>query len=349
MRRSFLALFIGLVAVPANAGEMYYQTTYNWVIYAANESTRTLRIALNSTEYPHGQVLRMTRYNHAGSNGQALLQVYPATSAIQLVYRQPNGVVTTKDVTNLGGNDMKPTYPSSLAQDDRFFSFKTQNSTGRFSIWRLNVTVDQALAADYVPPSDYNDPRLQLVVDEQKDTSPANAENYAHTWSPDGTRLAYMDRWANASGTRISSIRVKDLASGSTDPFADVSLRDWPIATNTSMAVIQWSPVSDAILNCEQAGGVWAVHADSPGAFSWIAQNKTSKVGTSTVVEKATLPRWRPDGQAIGFSYRKDTTSRTGSVTTVWYAAEMGANGWPAVLFTGSDPRNEHQTYGWTP
>src|SRR4051794_22469925 len=108
MRRLLLALTLGLVAAPSYAGDMYYRTQNSFDIKAVPVTGGTPRVVLRSTEYKVGYIYGMTRYNHVGSNGQALLQSYPLDGSspvnLQLIYRAPSGMVVTKPVTNLGSN-----------------------------------------------------------------------------------------------------------------------------------------------------------------------------------------------------------------------------------------------------
>ena len=74
VRRLLLTLPLCLLATPSNAGEMYYRTPgdpNSGNIYAVNENGGTPRVVLNNSEYSAGYTAAMTRFNHAGSNGQA--------------------------------------------------------------------------------------------------------------------------------------------------------------------------------------------------------------------------------------------------------------------------------------
>lgn len=117
MRRLLLALLLGLVAAPSDAGEMYYRNLGGSAdVLAVSEATGATRAVLKGTEYTLGLQYGLTRFNHAGSNGQALVQGQSASLAdIQLVYRLPNGTVVTKFVTKLGGNALKPSAAPQLA------------------------------------------------------------------------------------------------------------------------------------------------------------------------------------------------------------------------------------------
>ncbi|WP_406698913.1 hypothetical protein V5E97_08500 [Singulisphaera sp. Ch08] len=322
MRRLVLAVLLGLVAARSDAGELYYSTPgdpNSRNIYAVNENGGTPRVVLYGSEYPSGSIAGMTRFNHAGSNGQALVQAKPYSAPaadIQLVYRASNGQVITRPVTDLEGEGLNPYGDPELAQDDSFFSFRARDGAGRSTIWRLNVTVDQALAPDYVPPASFDDPRLHLVVDD-----PTNgAENHGHTWSPEGTRLAYLDTWMDAGGVGRISIRIKIMAAGSTDPLSHPRILDTLRETSIWAASLHWSPVSDQILNFSRDAngrncGIWVCYADSPGVMTWVAKPITTKSKTQTVTEELRLPLWRPDGQRIACAYTKYTTNKLGTTT----------------------------------
>ena len=147
MRRLLLALILGLASNVSEAGELYYRIPgdpNSRNIYAVDENGGTPRLILDATEYPLGSIAGMTRFNHAGSNGQALLQSKPYSAPaadIQLVYRALNGTVITLPVTALEGVGLNPYGPPFLAQDDSFFSFVARDSNaGRSTIWGLAST-----------------------------------------------------------------------------------------------------------------------------------------------------------------------------------------------------------------
>ncbi|WP_406697428.1 hypothetical protein V5E97_01090 [Singulisphaera sp. Ch08] len=141
MRRLLLALLLGLVAAPSYAGDMYYRVVGSSDIRAVSDNGGNSRVVLRSTEYKAGSLfgMTMTRYNHPGSNGQALLQGYSPPDSVdapydlQLIYRARDAVVVTRQVTRLGGNQPRPRTWNSLAQDDSFFSFAaSDDATGRY-------------------------------------------------------------------------------------------------------------------------------------------------------------------------------------------------------------------------
>jgi hypothetical protein len=350
MKRLMAALVAGLAAWPATAGEMFYLYSKNSWTYAVNQQTSATRLV-----FPGGSG-DFTRYNHAGSNGQAQAGAAGTNPDwdLTLRYRQPDGSIAIKWVTSLAATGLKPLTNTQLGQNDDFFSFMARDGAGRNTLWRLNVTVDQALDPDYVAPTSYEDPRLQLLLDES--STPGSEESRAHTWNPDGSRYAYTDYWYDAAGTRYIGIRVKTVGDGSTDPASGVLLRS-KVATVIGEAghwqgVLDWAPVGDMIMNCDAAGGVWVVYADSPGAFSWVAQNKVVTKGKTTTTEALGWAKWRPDGQKIGVSYSKTTASSTGT-TTVYYPAEIDAafnpTGWKPTLFFTGQTAGWHWVRGWTP
>ncbi|WP_406697426.1 hypothetical protein V5E97_01080 [Singulisphaera sp. Ch08] len=202
-----------------------------------------------------------------------------------------------------------------------------------YSIWRLNVTVDQALAPDYVPPSTYADPRLQLVLDQGDPTA-------HHTWSPDGSRLAYRCSMAQPDGTRRLVVRLKGLMDGS-----DQVLGEWISDVSTGF---MWGPSGDRIVAGNGLGDVWAFHADTPGLRTLLAPARTYKSGKDTITEEARYPRFRPDGGVIGISYYKSVTNKSG--TPVYRSpAIMAPTGWPAKALLSSSIVNESIPLGWTP
>ena len=218
------------------------------------------------------------------------------------------------------------------------------------------MTVDQALAPDYIPPTSYYDPRLHLVVDDSTNGS----EYHGHTWSPDGIRMAYLDTWTDAGGVSRISIRVKSMADGSTDPLTHMSILSTVKETSIWGAMLRWSPVSDQILNFSresvgstiQNSGIWACYADSPGVMTWVAKpiTTTNKTKTQTITEEVRYPRWRPDGQRIACAYSKyTTTTKTGSLTREQYPAVMAPSGWPVLKLAPATYLNWRMPLGWTP
>lgn len=353
MRRLlFLALAASALttATPAQAGDLYYRTPGDpngGNIYAVNENGGTPRVVLGHSEYAAGYMATMTRFNHAESNGQALLQGDVTTADLRLIYRASNGQVVVKPVTTLGGQAFDLFQAPVLAQDDSFFSFRTRDGAGCSTIWRLNVTVDEALDPGYIPPTSFSDIRLQLLVDDTTNGS----ENHNHTWSPDGTRMAYLDRWTDTSGVDRLSIRVKDLNDGAVNPLAHPRLLDTTAVGGNWAAMLRWSPVSDQILNGSQDGGIWACYADSPGAMNWVAQPITTTTKTQTVNERVSYPLWRPDGQRIATAYTKlTTTKKTGTTTREQQPGVMTPGGWPVLkMLRTATTNNQHTPLGWTP
>jgi hypothetical protein len=351
MRRLLFALLLSPLAAPSYAGDLYYRThgdVNSRNIYAVNENGGTPRVVLGHSEYPDGSPVKMTRFNHAGSNGQALFQADYSAGELQLIFRASNGQVVTRQVTNLAGGTFSLGKDfSALAQDDSFFSLRVKDvEAGRSMIWRLNVTVDEALDPGYVPPSSFDDPRLQLVVDDPT----RGTENHGHTWSPDGTRMAYLDRWTDAAGVEWLSIRLKNAADGSVDPLTHPRILDSAIATNDWTSMLRWSPVSDQILNGSYDGGIWACYADSPGVMTWVARPLTTTVKGQTVNERVSYPLWRPDGQRVATAYTKLTTTKAGITTREQQPGVMSPGGWPVLkLLRTATTNNAHKPLGWTP
>ncbi|MFO0950159.1 MAG: hypothetical protein U0835_03210 [Isosphaeraceae bacterium] len=355
MRRVLLTLLCGFATSSLNAGELYYRTpgdTNSGNIYAVNENGGTPRVVLYASEYSPGGVVGMTRYNHVGSNGQALVQTraYPATPDIELVFRAPNRAVISRPVTAFGANNtLVPQIAPEVAQDDSFFSFRAVGG-GRRTIWRLNVTVDEALDPGYVPPTSFDDPRLQLLVD---DPLP---QNHVQTWSPDGTRMAYIDIRTNASGVEMIAIRLKDMGDPSTNPMDHPVILQDVRATSRWMTVLQWSPVSDEILNMSTAAdftyakAVWKCYADSPGIMTWVALPLLKTTKTQSVGECLEHPLWRPDGLRIAAGYMKYTTTKSGT-TREAYPATLAPAGWPVfkLVSTPVSRVNPQVPLGWTP
>jgi tetratricopeptide (TPR) repeat protein len=351
LRRHFVLnlLAAAVIAAPARAGDLYYRTPgdpNSGNIYAVNENGGTPRLVLGHSEYAAGYTATMTRFNHAGSDGQALLQGDVTTADLRLIYRAPNGQVVVKPVTSLGGQALALFQAPVLVQDDSFFSFRARDSAGRSTIWRLNVTVDEALDQGYVPPTSYLDTRFRLLVSDTTNGS----ENHNHTWSPDGTRMAYLDRWTDAGGVDQLSIRLKNVADGSVDPLTHARILDAFYATSNWTAMLRWSPVSDAILNGSQDGSIWACYVDSPGVMTWVARPITTTTKTQTINERVSYPLWRPDGQRIATAYTKLTTTKTGTTTREQQPGVMSPTGWPVLkLMRTATTNNQHMPLGWTP
>lgn len=355
MRRVFFTLLCGFATSSLNAGELYYRTpgdANSGNIYAVNENGGTPRVVLHASEYRPGGIVGVTRYNHVGSNGQALVQTkaYPAPADIELVFRAPNNAVISTPVTAFGAvNTLVPQTAAKVAQDDSFFSFRAVGE-GRRTIWRLNVSVDEALDPGYMPPTSFDDPRLQLLVDD------GLPQSHVHTWSPDGTRMAYYEVRTNASGVEMVAIRLKDMGNPSTNPTDHSVILQDVRATARWGALLQWSPVSDEVLNLSStddftyAKAVWKCYADSPGVMTWVARPLLKKTKTKTVGECLEHPLWRPDGQRIAAGYMKYTTTKSGT-TREAYPATLAPTGWPAfkLVSTPASRVNPQVPLGWTP
>jgi hypothetical protein len=351
MRRLFLTLLVGFMTSASHAGTMYYKTTVDRTVYAVADTGGSPQVVIRASELPAGGTWCMTRHNHLASNGQALLMTQPD---LLLVYRAPGGAIVSKPVTAIGsGQSLKlPAYASpALAQDDSFFSFRAgDQSTGRSTIWRLNVSVDEVLAPGYLPPTSFDDPRLQLVIEDWSNGDPNLGENFSHTWSPDGARMAYMDNWLAANRSYFSSVRVKIAVPGDTGTATDVRLFDQAMGSTPAWyRMLQWSPVSDQILNCDDSGSVMAFFADSPGVRSWIAVRIQKVSKSQTVTEGLWGPVWRPDGELIGVAYTKTTQSKSGTVVER-YPAVITPAGWPATLLQRSTTgQGDTMVLGWAP
>ena len=53
---------------------------------------------------------------------------------IELLYRATDGTIATKLATNLGANTFKPYFKPHLAQDDSFFSLRSQDGQGNYAL-----------------------------------------------------------------------------------------------------------------------------------------------------------------------------------------------------------------------
>ncbi len=155
MRRLLLALLLGLVAAPSYGGDLYYnlQTSGDYNVYAVAETGGSPRIVLSFTEYTGNRPAVVTNLNHATSNGQAFVRATGDVADIELLYRAADGTIKTNRVTDLGANTFKPFFKPDVTRDDSAFSFRAKDGQGNFALYRLNVSVDQALAPDYVPPT----------------------------------------------------------------------------------------------------------------------------------------------------------------------------------------------------
>jgi hypothetical protein len=350
MRRLFLTLLIGFVTSASHAGTMYYKTTLDRTVYSVADTGASPQVVIRASELPGGNAWYLTRHNHAASNGQALLMTQPD---LLLVYRA-NGVIVSRPVTAIGtGQSLKLSSGGApaLAQDDSFFSFRAgDQSTGRSTVWRLNVSVDDVLAPGYNPPTSFDDPRLQLVIEDWSNGDPNLQESFGHTWSPDGDRMAYMDNWRADDGSYFLSVRVKTAVPGDTGTATDVRLFDQAMGSTPAWyRMLQWSPVSDEILNCDDSGSVMAFFADSPGVRSWIAVRIQKVSKNQTVTEGLWGPVWRPDGQLIGAAYTKTTQSKSGTVVER-YPAVITPAGWPATLLQrNTTGQGDTVVLGWAP
>ena len=353
MRRLILTLLLSLAASASHAGTMYYQDLYTDAVYAVPDTGGTPQLVVADGEISvNVALICMTRHNHPGSNGQAIFAY--GGGILYLVYRDASGAVVSKVVTALENDPvyrMSPGGSPALAQDDSFFSFRASREESGIqwsTIWRLNVTVDEALDPNYVPPMTFDDPRLQLVVDNNP-AIPGISENPSHSWSPDGTRMAYMDRWQAADGTPYVSVRVKEMWSGNLDPEADDRLFDVPLSESNWHYDIQWSPVDDRIINTDASGNMMAFYADTPGLRTWIALARQTKIKTQSVTERVeSSARWRPDGQLIGASYGRTTVTKRSTITER-YPAVWTPSGWPAKLVQSNATSDRVKILGWIP
>lgn len=348
MRPLLLTLAIGFAAAPSYAGDLYYiQTGGDRNVYAVSVNADTPRIVLASSEYTGNVVRGVTRYNHAGSNGQAFLQttgnsLYNDPADIQLLWRGPDGAISTKRITDLSANTLLP-YGFIIAQDDSFFSLKVHDFQGRNAIYRLNVSVDQALAADYVPPTRYDDPRMTLVYSVFLDPK-VGPNSLQHDWSGDGTRLVYENNYVNSTGTFMTGYFVKRLSDGAT-----VLLYETPYATSQSLGIgLRWNPTSDQILQPYKDGsGIFMLHADTPGLKTWALQRRTYKNKTTVYTDSPDRPLWRFDGQAFAFALERTVQPNGGTATNEHYPS-VTSGGWPSMNLTTTRPAKVYPI-GWTP
>jgi hypothetical protein len=347
MRRLLLALFLGLVASSADAGELYYSltTTTDNNIYAVNEAGGVPHIVLHSTEYSGVKPTRVTRFNHVASNGQALIRSATVQSAdIELLYRATDGTIVTRLVTNLGANTFKPYYKPHVAQDDSFFSLRSQDGQGNFALWRLNVSVDQALSPDYVPPTDYSDPRLKLLYSGYLNPQSGYVKALDHSWSADGSRVVYLDTWQQTNGTLVESFYVKRMSDGATTLLYQTPL----VGSNLPGTGLEWSPTSDQILQYINDGsGIFVLYANSPGRKTWLIQSRSYISKNTIVTDQPSWGLWRNNGQGYAFALTRNIVPLRGTATTEFYPS-VTAGGWPSTNLTASQP-----TYvlpiGWTP
>ena len=241
------------------------------------------------------QPIRVTRFNHVASNGQAFIRPAAGQSAdIELLpcdgrhHRDQAG-------HDLGANTFKPYFKPHLAQDDSFFSLRSQDGQGNYALWRLNVSVDQALSPDYVPPTDYNDPRLQLLYSGYLSPQSGYGKALDHSWSEDGSRVVYLNTWQQPNGAVIHSFYVKRMSDGATTLLYQTPL----VGSNLPGTGLEWSPTSDQILQHTSDGsGIFVLYADSPGRKTWTIQSRSYISKNTIVTDQPTWGLWRAMARA---------------------------------------------------
>jgi hypothetical protein len=326
----------------------------------------------------------VTNRPHAQAGGYALLAARKDGQVTigGTTYDYLNLLLVTKDpatgnpvyhpVTNFGAAGPIFVYRGSpkahqLAQDDSFFSFRAEDLAGSIEyLYRLNVTVDQVLDPSYVPPTDFNDPRLQLVIRHpyywltNSYGTVSNSNLLGHAWNQDGTRLAYGFSDFDATGRLVGTVRVKALTPGyDPSPTNDTAL----VVTNPTTGMQldadwwRWSPApgSDRLIGqgAPFGGALVSLYADSPGVSQVTAPILTSYPNKTTqVTESNSGPIWSPDGSMIAARYTKETSVKSKGVwtSTYFYSVDKMANtGWPAQILTSTSITGNWNPIGWVP
>jgi hypothetical protein len=274
-------------------------------------------------------------------------------------------------VTNFGATGPIYLYSSpskglQLAQYDSFFSFRAFDPAGSVEyLVRLNVTVDEVLDPGYVPPADFNDPRLQVVIRHpyywltNSYGTTNNSNTFGHAWNQDGTRLAYGIGEFDATGRKVFTVRVKALTPGyDTSPASDTVL----IVTNPTSGMVldanwwRWSPAagSDRLIGQQFLGGALvSLYTDSPGVSQVTAPILTSYPNkTTSIVETNAAPLWSPNGSMIAAGYTRETGVKSKGVWNYTYSHavdRMANTGWPAQFLTDPITTGTGSPIGWVP
>jgi hypothetical protein len=374
---------LGLLAPTAPAGQIYYAIGVSGgsdVFSAPDDGSAPTTRALPTVPL---DVDWTTNRRHAQAGGYALLacrkdgevtiggKAYQVLNLVLVTKDRVTGNPTYRPVTNFSAAgpmyiNLSSRNAQQLAQDDSFFSFRAEDPANSVEyLCRLNVTVDQVLDPSYVPPSDFNDPRLQLLIRHpyywltNSYGTTNNLSTFGHTWNQDGTRLAYGFAEFDATGRKVFTVRVKALTPGyDPSPANDTVL----VVTNPTSGMVldanwwRWSPVpgSDRLIGQQFIGGALiSLYADSPGVSQVTAPILTSYPNKTTqVTESNEAPIWSPDGSMIAARYIRETSVKSKGVwnNTYFYSVDRMANtGWPAQILTGASITGNWSPIGWTP
>lgn len=344
MRRLFLIGFLALTCCSTQADELYFSkaSTTDRNIYAVSATGGQPRVVLSGSEYTGAKPNRITNQDHPGSNGQALIRAVDTNNAdIELVYRATDRRVVVKRITSLSSNPFKPFYKPDVAKDDSFFSFRCKDGQGNFALYRLNVSVDEALAPNYVPPTSYDDPRMELVYTAYLNPATGRINPLDCSWSGDGARVVFHDLWQAADGKLKESYRVRNMIDGSLVTLYET---DFGAAPTTPFVGLEWSPTSDQILQQASDGqGIFVLYADSPGVLTWAIQKRTYKIKRVTITDEPSWGLWWRNGQGYAFALKRGKSS-----STEYYPASTD-DGWATASTLTPNQSVSILPFGWTP
>jgi hypothetical protein len=314
------AVVLGSLVSSANAADIYYKNPGSSAVLAVDEAGGPVRTVLTAAEVGNFTV-RITCQNHLLSNGQAFIRSNDGD--IELLYRAPDGTVHTKLVTDLAGNTPSPSGVADTTRDDSAFSFRTWDNVGNYRLYRLNVSVDEALAPDYVPPADYSDPRLELLVEGYLNPATGYGKSYDHAWDGTGTRVAYHDLYEASDGEIRTATRVLDLTAGTTTTLYDSEYGEITFGNG-----LDWNPASSEILlPYSNRQGLFTLHADAPGVLTTLLPARSTTVKGKTTTDYASQGLWRPDGGKLAFTHVRITSHKS-----VNSAPAVTTGGWGNAL-----------------
>lgn len=215
------------------------------------------------------------------------------------------------------------------ALDDGFISCRVIDRTVPDAVpylVRIAVSGDEIASAGFEPipfsdpanPTAIN-PRIEVLV----------RDGGGHAWSPDGTRLAYLDY--STGGFRIKAVGPLGTFAGPTEPAFDPVLV--PAGTFSYLGAIDWRPVagSDQLVffGREQyranssRNGIFFAYANSRTTALFLENKYDSKTKATPAYRN---PQWTADGNTIvmtnGESYVCKVPAAGGAVVNLTTAAE---------------------------